>query len=165
MLQASTTTRSSRKRDPGTMRGPSISAAKQQGVATTPVTGGATSYGPGSSAAGGRGPRAASTSRSARSMLPVGRGASVRHAQSTSWCGTPKGQGDGGPWGGAVHRAVWRRSNAQGTSGAGCPPGGNLRLVPAARRVPAAFSPRARGSGGGGGGRRVHCSEKCQRKK
>jgi hypothetical protein len=46
------------------MRGPSISAAKRRGVATTPVAGGATSYGHGLSAAGGRRPRAASTSRS-----------------------------------------------------------------------------------------------------
>jgi hypothetical protein len=37
------------------MRGPSISAARRRGVATTPVAGGATSYGPGSSAAGGEG--------------------------------------------------------------------------------------------------------------
>jgi hypothetical protein len=56
------------------MRGPSISAAKWRGVATTPVAGGATSCGPGSSAAGRRGPRAASTSRSTRSMLPRARG-------------------------------------------------------------------------------------------
>jgi hypothetical protein len=62
--------RSSRKRDPGAMRGPSIAAAKGRGVATTPVTGGAATRGPGPSAAGGSGPRAASTSRSTRSMLP-----------------------------------------------------------------------------------------------
>jgi hypothetical protein len=68
-LQASTTTRSSKNRDPGAMRGPSISVARRRGVATTPVAGGATSYGPGASATGGRGPREASTSRSARSML------------------------------------------------------------------------------------------------
>jgi hypothetical protein len=63
-------TRSSRKRDPGPMRGPSIAAAKGRGVATTPFAGGT-----GVSTAGGRGPRAASTSRSTRSMLPGARGA------------------------------------------------------------------------------------------
>jgi hypothetical protein len=54
----STPTRSSKKWDPGAMRGPSISAARRRGVATTQVTGGAATYGPGSSTAGGRGPRA-----------------------------------------------------------------------------------------------------------
>jgi hypothetical protein len=54
--------RSSKKWDPSAMRGASISAARRRGVATTPVAGGATSYGPGSPTARGRGPRAASTS-------------------------------------------------------------------------------------------------------
>jgi hypothetical protein len=61
--------------DPGAIRGPSSSAARQRGVATTPFAGGATSYGPGASASGGRGPRAASTSLSTRLMLPEARGA------------------------------------------------------------------------------------------
>jgi hypothetical protein len=93
-LQASMMTRSSKKQDPSTMRGPSISAARRRGVATTLVVGGATSYGPGSSAAEGRGPRAASTSRSARLMLPVRWGA----------CATATGDGafrappGAGPW-------------------------------------------------------------------
>jgi hypothetical protein len=57
------------------MRDPSIFAARRRGVATTPVTGGAASCGPGSSAAEGRGTRVASTSQSTRSMLPKARGA------------------------------------------------------------------------------------------
>jgi hypothetical protein len=52
------------------MSGPSIAATKGRGVATTLVASGAASYGLGPSAAGGRGPRVASTSRSTRSMLP-----------------------------------------------------------------------------------------------
>jgi hypothetical protein len=52
-----------------------MSAARRWGVATTPDTGGATSYGPGPSASGGSGPRVASTSLSTRSMLPEARGA------------------------------------------------------------------------------------------
>jgi hypothetical protein len=169
-LQASTTTRSSRKRNPGAMRGPSISAAKRRGVTTTTVAGGPPPVAPDR-------PRPGEGAKDGLQLLespidaPRGAGSQRRRrhrrwrGQSTSWCGTPKGQGDGGPWGGAVRHAVQRCSNAQGTSGAGCPPGGNFRLVPAARRAPAAFSPRARGSGGSGGGRRVHCSGKCQRKK
>jgi hypothetical protein len=60
------TTRSSSNWDPGATRGPSISAARRQGVATTLVAGGAASCGPGPSASGGRGARAASTSQSAQ---------------------------------------------------------------------------------------------------
>jgi hypothetical protein len=60
---------------PRAMRSPSIAAAKGWGVATTPIAGGATSCGPGPSAVGGRGSRAASTSQSTRSMLPGERGA------------------------------------------------------------------------------------------
>jgi hypothetical protein len=52
------------------MRGPSIAAAKGRGVGTILVAGGAASCGPRPSAAGRRGPRVASTSRSTRSMLP-----------------------------------------------------------------------------------------------
>jgi hypothetical protein len=71
-LQASMTTRSSKNQDPDAMRGPSISATRRRGVATTAIAGGATSCGPGASVTGGRGPRAASTSQSARPMLPPG---------------------------------------------------------------------------------------------
>jgi hypothetical protein len=85
--------RTSKKRDPGVTRGPSISAARRRGVPTTPVAGGATSYGPGASATGGRGPRAASTSRSARSMLPTGRGACVAAATDDGAFRAPPGAG------------------------------------------------------------------------
>jgi hypothetical protein len=59
---------------PGAMRGPSISAARRRGVATTPVVGGAASCGPGPFADVGRGPRVSSTSQSTRS-IPGERGA------------------------------------------------------------------------------------------
>jgi hypothetical protein len=49
-------------------------------VATTPFAGGATSCGPGASASGGRGPRAASTSLSARFVLPEAWGAGASAA-------------------------------------------------------------------------------------
>jgi hypothetical protein len=54
---------------------------------------------------------------------------------------TPKGQGAGGPWGGAIRLAPHRHPKAQGNTGAGRPPGGNLLLVPAAREAPAALRP------------------------
>jgi hypothetical protein len=71
------------------MRGPSISAARQRGVATTPVAGGATSCGPESSAARGRGPSVASTSRSTRSMLPEARGAGAAAAGNGAFRAPP----------------------------------------------------------------------------
>jgi hypothetical protein len=50
---------------PRANEGSNIAAARGRGVATTPFIGGAASCGPGPSAAGGRGPRVASTARSA----------------------------------------------------------------------------------------------------
>jgi hypothetical protein len=55
-LQASTTMRSSRKRDPGAIRSPSISAAKRRGVTTTPVVEGPPPMAPDRLRLGGGGP-------------------------------------------------------------------------------------------------------------
>jgi hypothetical protein len=92
-LQASMTMRSSRNRDLGAIRGHSISAARWRGVTTNPVTGGATSCGPDASATGCRGPRVASTSRSARSILPAGWGACVAAATCDGAFRAPPGVG------------------------------------------------------------------------
>jgi hypothetical protein len=96
-LQASMMTRSSKKRDPDAMRGPSISAARQRGVATTPVAGGSTSYDPGASTTGRRGAKGRLHLPEHLIDAPHGAGSlhrrrhQRRHVQSTSWCGTPKG--------------------------------------------------------------------------
>jgi hypothetical protein len=79
---------------PGAMRGPRATAARRRGVATMPVMKGAISGGTGASAAGGRGPRMASTSWSARSMLPTKRGANIA---TTSGDGVAKASPGAGP--------------------------------------------------------------------
>jgi hypothetical protein len=66
-----------------------------------------------------------------------------RGVQSTSTRRTPEGQGAGGPQGSVVRLALPRRANAEGTAGAGHPPGWDLRLIPTARGASAAFRPRA----------------------
>jgi hypothetical protein len=76
-----------------------------------------------------------------------------RRIQSASTRGTPEGQGAGGPRGSAVRLALPQHANAEGASGAGRPPGWDLRLIPTARGASAAFRSRARSSGGGGVGR------------
>jgi hypothetical protein len=91
-LKTLKTTRSSKKWDPGAFRGPNSSAARRRGVATTPFAGGATSCGPGASASRGRGPRAASTSLSTRSMLLEARGAGAA-ARCDDAFGAPPGAG------------------------------------------------------------------------
>jgi hypothetical protein len=73
--------------DPDAMRGPSATTARRRGVATTPVTKGATFGGTGALAASGRGSRMASASLSARSMLPAEWGA---HIAATSGDGAAK---------------------------------------------------------------------------
>jgi hypothetical protein len=62
---------------PGAMRCPRAAAARRRGVATMPDTKVASSGGTGASAAGGKGRRMASASRSAQSMLPAERGADI----------------------------------------------------------------------------------------
>jgi hypothetical protein len=68
---------------------------------------------------------------------------------------TPEGQGTEGPQGSAARLALPRRSDAEGATGAGRPPGWDLRLVPIARGASTALHPRAQPGGGGGVGR-VH---------
>jgi hypothetical protein len=67
---------------------------------------------------------------------------------------TPEGQGTGGPRGSTARLALPRRADAEGATGAGCPPGWDLRLVPIAWGASTALRPRARPGGGGVG--RVH---------
>jgi hypothetical protein len=105
-LPSWTTTRSSKNWDPGAMRGPRAAAARRRAFATMLVTNSATSSGTGASAVGGRGPKMASASRSARSMLPMERGADIA---ATSGGGAVKAPPGAGP----------RRVKAEEALGAG----------------------------------------------
>jgi hypothetical protein len=63
------------------------------------------------------------------------------HVQSAPGRWTPKGQGARDPRRGAIHRAPHWRPKAQGTAGAGRPPGGNFLYVLAAQGAPTALRP------------------------
>jgi hypothetical protein len=75
------------------MRGPIAAAARRRGVATTPVMKGAASGGTGASATGGRGPRMAPASQSARPMLPAERGVSIAATSGDGPARAPPGTG------------------------------------------------------------------------
>jgi hypothetical protein len=75
------------------MRVPRAAAARRQGVVTMPVMKGAASDGTGASATGGRGPRMAPTSQSARSMLPAERGADIAATSGDGAARAPPGAG------------------------------------------------------------------------
>jgi hypothetical protein len=148
------------------MRGPSISAARRRGVATTPPAGAATSCGPRASATGGRGPRAAFTSRSARSMLPVGRGACITAATGDGAFRAPPGAGPQRVKAMEVPGATRFTAPYVGAPMRRGPPApivhrvGTFGLFLLLGGVPTAFHTRACRSGGGGGGKGIHGSGK-----
>jgi hypothetical protein len=128
------------------------------GVATSPFAGGATSCSPEPSASGGRGPRAASTSVSTRSMLPRARGADTT-ARGDGAFRAPPGAGPrrvralevpGAARFAVPHINAPRR---KGPPALGAHRAGTFSLFLLPGGAPAALCPRARSGGDGGSGR------------